>query len=101
MMSYNSMPTCSEPQTGEMPSIIDGVERDNIKTMMRMTNARLVEAIEMADRILTDIRGPAQEVRNGEPPACKCMTDAALTARDLAEHVFCCLREIGMRIGVE
>ena len=103
MMSYYSVPMnmCSEPQTVDRPSILDGVERENIKTMMRMTNARLMEAVEIADRILTDIRGTVQEVRNGEPPACKCVMDAALIDRDLAEHVCCLLKEIGMRIGVE
>lgn len=90
---YNAMDAATE-MTPSVP-----VERENLKTLMRMTNERLNEAVTAAEAILSEIRG-AFPRKDEEPPRVGSALDAARLNRDTAERICVTLKEIAMQMGV-
>ena len=76
------------------------VEHENLKTLMRMTNERLNEALARAETILSEIRG-AYPRKDEEPPHVSSALEGERLNRDIAEHLCVCLREIALELGVE
>ena len=90
---YNAMDTATD-MTPSVP-----VERENLKTLIRMTNERLNEAVTAAEAILSEIRG-AFPRKDEEPPHVGSALDAERLNRDTAERLCCVLKEIAMQMGV-
>lgn len=89
-MSYCEMPKSAT----EIP-----VERENLSALMQMTNARLSDAVLMAEDILSNIRGPIPH-GNEESVRIDSAMDAARLNRDMAERLCGALRELALLIGV-
>lgn len=92
-MNYCEMTTNGTVDTTER-------ERENMKTLMRQTNERLHEAVESAERILSEVRG-AFPRKEDEPPHVASVLDAQRINRDMAERVCAVLKELAMQMGVE
>lgn len=90
-MSYCEIP---HAPTMEIP-----VERENLRALMQITNARLSDAVLMAEDILSDIRGPIPH-GNEEPVRIDSAMDAERMNRDMAERLCGALRELALLIGV-
>lgn len=75
------------------------VESENLRVLMQITNARLSDAVLMAEDILSDIRGPFPH-SNEEPVRIDSAMDAERLNRDMAERLCGALRELALLIGV-
>lgn len=87
-----------ETATDMRPSV--PVERENMKTIMGMTNARLNDAVEKAEKILAEIRG-ATPMKGDEPRNCISMIDAQHMNLELSERICAVLTEIAGNLGVD
>ena len=85
-------------ETNMMPSV--PVERENMKTLMRMTNERLNEALAMAEAILANIRGSFTR-DDGERAEVVSAMDAERMNRDTAERLCATLKEIALQMGAD
>ena len=74
------------------------VERESMKVLMNMTNARLHEAIGRAECILAGVRG-ARPKNDEEPNYPSCMIDAARIDVELSEQLCVMLKEIANLLG--
>ena len=93
-MNYVVMDTATDMR----PSV--PVEKDSMKALMRMTNVRLNEAVENAEKILADIRG-APPMKGDEPRNCISMIDGQHMNLELSERICAVLTEIGRQLGVD
>lgn len=91
-MNYCEMDT----KTNMAPSV--PVERESMKALMNMTNARLHEALGRAEGILAGIRG-AYPKKDEEPNCPSCMIDAARIDVELSEQLCLALKEIAKQLG--
>ena len=91
--SYNNIDTATD-MTPSVP-----VERENLKTLMRMTNERLNEAVASAEAILSEVRG-AFPRKDDERVNVSSAMDAERLNRDMAERLCCVLKEIALQMGV-
>ena len=91
---YNTIDDTATEMTPGIP-----VERENLKTLMRMTNERLNEAVTTAEAILSEIRG-AFPRKDDEMVNVASAMDAERLNRDTSERLCCVLKEIALQIGV-